>query len=286
MNVSEGRGSMARLVLVAFLFLLSWTMTEGQVSRDFGRTVRDVVPLDEKDAEEFLAQFLSSRGGLDSILDASLIHCPRNGKKESVPVRIFSGWAGQTLLLRVEIASDGVDPDQRFLFRGGKDPAGWGWSSGGSVEILEASRLFQPLVPGMDLTAFDLTAPYLDWVDVTYEGAERVSNSPSHWFRFEPPAEWVPALELGGVSSVRVALDARFDAPVQVEYLGNNDEVVRVLEVRSFKKISETWIVRRLEAFDERTRDRTELRVEDADVELRLPLEVFQSEALNGDISL
>lgn len=179
--------------------------------------------------------------------------------------------------LRIEVDSEegsGTD-DSRFLFQGGADPVGWVLSESGEVERLSPEELFRPLLPGLDLTAFDLTAPYLDWTPGVYEGSERVSDSPVHWFLFVPPPEWKKIIESAGVDGFRVAIDARFAAPVRVEYLDSDDNPVRSLEVRSFKKVKDTWIVRRLEAFDEETRDRTELRIDEAEVEVELPPGIF-----------
>ncbi len=246
--------------------------------RDFGRTVPDVRSIDDAEAAEVLEEFRASRGGLDSIMDATLSHYPRSGRRVVREIGIRSGWEGPVLHLRVDWTEGrGANAtDRRFLFRGGEVPAGWAWDSEeGTVLPLGREDFLRPLVPGMDITAFDLTAPYLEWKDFSYDGSARVSGSPAHWFRFSPPDDWKSALGGAGIAGVRVALDTRFDAPIQVEYLGPGDNVRRTLEARSFKKISDTWIVRRLEAFDEESRDRTELTIEDAVVEIVLPDSIF-----------
>tara|TARA_R100000027_G_scaffold18483_1_gene13327 strand:- start:27185 stop:27931 length:747 start_codon:yes stop_codon:yes gene_type:complete len=240
-----------------------------------------VHPLDEVEAVEFLEKFRQVRGGQDSILDARLIHYPRRGSKSIVPLRIYSGWQGSALLLRVEMESDEFSPGSRFLFQGGENPAGWVWRPGGEIEALPPEELLGPLIEGMKLSAFDLTAPYVDWVDVEYDGPDRVGDSPVHWYRFSPTPEWSDRMESVGIVAVRVAIDARFDAPVRVEYLDSGDDVLRSLEVRSFKQVKDTWIVRRLEGFDDVTRDRSELRVDEAEVELTLPYGIFSPDTLS-----
>ena len=184
-------------------------------------------------------------------------------------------------MLRVEMESDGLVPGERFLFWGGKSPAGWRWTPEEGIVELSFENLLDPLVEGMTLSAFDLTTPYVDWEEVEYDGGDRVGDSPVHWFRFLPAEGWKDERGSGDLSSVRVAIDARFDAPVRVEYLDSGDKIIRSLEVRSFKQIQETWIVRRLEGFDEETRDRSELRVDEAEVELALPLNLFLPESLS-----
>lgn len=253
--------------------------------RDFGRTVPDVRSIDDAEAAEVMQEFRASRGGLDSILESTLAHYPRSGRKTVRNVEIRTGWDGPVLSLRVDWKDEanGESVARRFLFRAGSDPAGWAWDpEKEKVVALEREDFLRPLVPGMDITAFDLTAPYLDWSEFSYDGSERVSGSPAHWFRFVPPPAWEAALADAGIDGVRVALDTRFDAPIRVEYLGPGTEVRRTLEARSFKKISDTWIVRRLEAFDEKSRDRTELTVEDAVVEISLPRSVFHPNGLSG----
>ncbi|MET3871718.1 outer membrane lipoprotein-sorting protein [Puniceicoccus vermicola] len=269
------------MVIFLLLGVLAQISLQGQVRREMGRTTREVDPLDQSESQQFLQNFRSSRGGLDSIFEGRLIHYPRRGKKVTMPVRIYSGWSGRALKMRIDLDPEGFQPTQRFLFVGGSDPQGWAWTFEGEVISLPPEDLFQPLFPDLDLTAFDLTAPYLDWPNALYDGSERVADSPAHWFRFEPPTSWVPVLQEEGIVAVRVALDARFDAPVRVEYLDSEDNPVRSLEVRSFKKIDDTWIVRRLEGFDERTRNRTELRIDDAEVELELQPQIFLPSSLS-----
>lgn len=248
--------------------------------RDFGRTVPDVRPLEEGEAASVLAEFRASRGGPDSVLEGDLIHFPRRAEEREWPVTVRTGWAGGVLRLRIDFGGEGAAGP--FLFRGGADPAGWKVAPGtdGAVR-LDGAAMLEPLIPGVELTAFDLTAPYLDWPDFRYEESVRVSGSPAHWFRFEPPPGWAPLLAEKGIAAVRVALDTRFNAPIRAEYVGPDGEPARILEARSFKKFANTWIVRRLEAFDAATRDRSELRIEDALVEIRLPGSVFRPEGLS-----
>jgi len=248
---------------------------DGQVRRDMGRTVREVSPLSEGEAAEFLGEFLRSRGGGDSFFEAELIHYPRRGERQVFPAQIFSRWRGSVLWLRVEVREPENQRDRIFLFRGGATPLGWSVAENGEVEELDGQKLLQPLLPGLDLTAFDLTSPYLDWPGPRYEGSERVADSPAHWFRFELPNQWRSLFAEHDIASVRVAIDARFKAPVRVEYIDPDGGVLRTIDVRSFKKAGDTWYVRRLEGFDEQTRDRTELRVNGAEVELTLDPSLF-----------
>lgn len=287
--LSTGRkrlaGRLGRL-LGLFLVLAAIPVPSPAVpgGRDFGRTVPDVRPIGDAEAAEVIEEFRASRGGPDSILESRLAYYPRTGRKTVRDVGIRTGWEGPVLYLRVDWRG-GADSAavRRFLFRAGPDPAGWAWDAEEEKAApLAREDFLRPLVPGMDITAFDLTAPYLDWKDFSYDGSERVSGSPAHWFRFGPPPAWETALAGAGIDRIRVALDTRFDAPIRVEYLGPGNEVRRTLEARSFKKVSETWIVQRLEAFDEKSRDRTELTVVDAVVEISLPRSVFRPEGLSG----
>lgn len=251
-----------------------------QVNRGMGRTSRDVQPLSQSEAVDFLQTFRSSRGGSDSIFNAELIHFPRRESKVTIPITVYSGWQGSTLALRIEVGEGDGRRREVFLFRGGVQPQGWALSDEGEVYSLTRPELIEPLLSDMELSAFDLTAPYLEWPTFSYVESERVADSPAHWFRFEPPEDWVDVLAEVDIAAIQVALDARFEAPVRVEYLDNDDDVIRSLEVRSFKKEGETWFVKRLEGFDEKTRDRTELRIESAQVDLTLDRNLFLPDSL------
>jgi len=250
-----------------------------------GITVPDVRPIDSEEARERIEEFRSSRGGLDTILAGELIHSPRRGANIAYPVYLFTAWDRRNMLIRIRIQPE--DKEKKpflLLLHGGAVPSGWFAESDANdsdVVPIPMAQFLEPLLPGIELTAFDLLAPYVDWPEFAYTGSERVAGSPAHWFEFYPPEEWGGTLQGSGISSVRVALDTRFDNPVRVEYLNANGDILRTLNVRSFKRIDGVWLVRRIEALNRQSRDRTELRIRSASVNRELPYGIWNPDSFN-----
>jgi len=82
---------------VALFLLAVVSVTAAPGNRDFGRTVPDVREVSEEEAEEILQSFRSARGGMDSILEATLIHFPRRGEKVEKTLWIRAGWTDDQL---------------------------------------------------------------------------------------------------------------------------------------------------------------------------------------------
>ncbi len=245
---------------------------------------RETIPrLQGEEVAELVARVRANRRGPASLLQAEFLHFPRRGERESRRAVLFFRWeADGSASLRVEMPSG-----TRWLLRGGERPGAWQWTAEtGAVERLSADAGWAPLWPGVELTLFDWTAPYLDWPDYSYEGPDRVAGRPVQWVRFAPPPDWQGRLARERVTAVRLALDSRFSAPLRVEYLGGNGEVLRSVEVRSFRKVGEVWMVRRLEAFDERDRDRTEVQVAAAAVGITIPNRAWDPSALREPLPL
>jgi hypothetical protein len=269
------------LVGLGLLLLALATPTEG---RDLLRE-RDTIPrLQPEEVEQLVAQVRASRRGPDTVLQADFLHFPRRGEREAREAVLFFHWEPDgSASLRVEMPASGI----RWLLRGGARPGGWQWREDtGAVERLTAAAGWAPLWPGVELTLFDWTAPYLDWPEYSYEGPDRVAGRPVQWVRFAPPPDWQSRLAREPIAAVRLALDSRFSAPLRVEYLSNEEEVLRSVEVRSFRKVGEVWMIRRLEAFNERDRDRTEVRVRSAATGVRIPDRAWVPSSLPENLPL
>lgn len=256
----------------------------GQSRPSRGITVPDVRPIDPEEGRERIQEFRSIRGGLDTILSGQLIHSPRRGDRQVYPIYLFTAWEQQNMLMRLRIdkEKDTESDALLLLLHGGAIPSGWLSSSnqnGDNVMVIPLEEFLRPLLPGLELSSFDLLAPYIDWPEFSYIGSERVAGSPAHWFEFIPPAEWVDPLVDSGISSVRVALDTRFDTPVRVEYLDDQGDVLRTLNVRSFKRVDGVWLVRGIEALNRQTRERTELHIRLASVNLQLPFGIWNPDS-------
>lgn len=209
----------------------------------------------------------------DYYLEFQLRFMPRRGAE-----RLFTGamWGAQNplgLISRVRLAA-GTPEARQLLIQNGAQPAVWESTPThpGAVAI-EGTRLFQPLLPGLDITPFDLQMPFIHWADFRYDGLTRFAGRPAHVFLLRPPA--IFAAEHPELKGVRVQLDSQFNALVQVELLGEGDRVTKTTTVVDLKKVSGQWIVKSIDVRDEATKNKTRLSMTAAALGLTLADAIF-----------
>ncbi|MBI5768879.1 MAG: outer membrane lipoprotein-sorting protein [Verrucomicrobia bacterium] len=236
---------------------------------------------DAAEAARILEQFRQSGIAGHYFLEFELQQMPRRGE-----TKVFTGrlWGSRNSLGAVErinvTGADGVE--RRLLVQHGLTPMAWRLKEG-RAEPLPAAALFEALVPGVELAAFDLLMPYLSWPDPTVERILRVRGRPAHEFLFRPPPDFAPT----GVSlsAVRACFDTQYDAPVQTEWFAADGSVTKTLTLVDLKKVSGQWIVKSLEVRDEARRDKTRLVVTGAAMNLMLPESMFTPAALDRAIA-
>jgi hypothetical protein len=179
------------------------------------------------------------------------------------------------------VAMTGSDArEQRLLVQNGSGAAVWR-AVDQRVAQLDGAALFEPVVPGVNLTAFDLQMPFLYWPGVTLEKLTRMRGRPAHVFVFRPPAEF--ASKNPKVGAVRAYLDTQYNAPTQIETIGTDGRVLKTLSLLDLKKVGEQWIPKSFEVRDEVTRDKTRLVVTAAALGLAWPSGIFDRASLTRD---
>ncbi len=228
---------------------------------------------------QILTQFRQTGIQGDYYLGFELRSMPRRGEEAVWEGKMWGSRNTNGTISRV-ILADGANHEQRLLIQNGPQPAVWRLAEG-KVAALEVSALFKPVVPGVNLTAFDLQMPFLHWPDPLLERITKVRGRPAHVFVFRPPAAF--AAQYPGLGAVRVFLDTQYNAPTQIESLNRDARVVKTLSLLDLKKVGEQWIPKSFEVRDEMTRDKTRLSVNAAALGLALPTAVFIPAAL-GDL--
>ena len=233
---------------------------------------------DQAEGSRILAEFRALGIAGDYALDFELRVMPRRGKERLVSGRMIGAREGgsDVTLVRFDTGMD-VRPNS-ILFR--KGPGGGVWTHDGNAaeaRKLEAEGMFAP-VADTDLTAFDLTMPFLEWFDVVYEGIERLRGRPSHRFIAYPPAAIANARP--GLTGVRFHLDAQFNALVQAELIGEAGAVLKTITVLELKRTQDQWVVKTIDVRDDVSRDKTRFRVTAAALGINNPRVIFQPEHL------
>lgn len=230
---------------------------------------------------QILAQLRETGVQGDYYLEIELRSLPRRGTESTFRGRMWGSRNAIGAITRIAV-TDAGNVEQRLLVQNGAQPSVWR-AVGGKVGHLEVSALFQPVIPGVNLTTFDLQMPFLHWPNPALEKVARMRGRPAHVFLFTPPAAF--AAKYPDLGAVRVYLDAQYNAPTQIESIGRNGRVTKTLSLLDLKKVGEQWIPRSFEVRDETTRDKTRLNVTAVALSLTLPSSGFAPAALNENMS-
>jgi hypothetical protein len=225
-----------------------------------------------EEAARLVAQFRNSGISGDYFLEFELhTLLRRGGEGVTVKGRWWGSRNDRGALSRIEL-TDAAGGAHRFILQNGDDSAVWR-IAGDHAAKLEAEEIFAPLVPGLEVSAFDLQMPFLYWSGVTVEKITRVLGRPAHAFLFPAP----PAFKglQADIGAARAYLDTQFNVPMQTELIGRNGRVTKTLELLSLKTVERQTLPKSADYRNEVTRDKTRLQVTGAALNLRFPASVF-----------
>ncbi|MBS0662147.1 MAG: hypothetical protein JSR48_02710 [Verrucomicrobia bacterium] len=211
-------------------------------------------------------------------LEFDLRIMPRRGEERDVPGRLWGGRHGDGAVTRVafSLPSGG---ERRLLLQNGEDARVWCRDTADASPVTRMVDAFEPLMPGVELSAFDLLMPYLYWTDWKLERLARVRSRPTHVFLFRPPAAW--AAQHPETRGVRAYLDTQFNVPVQTELIGDQGQVLRTLSLVDLVKVSDQYIPKSVDFRNDVTRDKVRFQVTAASLNYPLPAAVFDPEQLS-----
>ncbi|MEO6876708.1 MAG: outer membrane lipoprotein-sorting protein [Opitutaceae bacterium] len=234
---------------------------------------------DQVEGRKVLAQFRQAGIAGEYFLEFDLRVMPRRGDEKLFHGRLWGSRNEQGAVLRVAV-TDAAGQNRRLLIQNGDHPAVW--RSDSATDTAHRVNSFEPLVPGVELTAFDLQMPFIYWPDAVLESVSRMRSRPAHVFLFRPPADW--AAQHPDISGVRAYLDTQFNAPVQTELLDQNGRVLRTLSLVDLKKIGDQYIVKSVDLRNDTTRDKTRFQVTAAALGLEFSSVVFEPARLTDEI--
>ena len=235
---------------------------------------------DAAEIARILVQFRQTGIAGDYFLEFDLRTLPRRGDEQSFQGKMWGSRNVEGAITRVVLAA-GADREQRLLVQNGGAAAVWR-REGQQPVALDPAALFAPVVPGVNLTPFDLQMPFLYWPGVTLEKITRMRGRPAHVFVFRPPAAF--AAKNPRVGAVRAYLDTQYNAPTQIETIDPAGRVAKTLSLLDLKKVGEQWIPKSFEVRDEATRDKTRLTVRAAALNLALPSGLFTPAGLMDEV--
>lgn len=233
---------------------------------------------DAAETAKILDQFRHS--GWRGYIEFDLHSLPRRGDEKVYHGRLWGGENSQGAVTRIEV-TDAQGATHRLLLQNGARPGVWRLADG-KVAMVDGGGLLQPLIPGVEVTAFDLQMPYLYWADAKAESVTRVHGRPAYELVFHPPIG--ENARYAGVGFVRAFFDAQFNAPVQIE-LGDLKTTVKTTTLVDLKKVGEQWVPKSFDLRNEVTRDKTRFEVTAVALSLQFPPDVFAPAALAESVN-
>lgn len=182
---------------------------------------------------------------------------PRRGDEKDFHGRFWGARNDRGPVTRVELDVGKGGLTRHLLIQGGADGALWVSDGPGPGKPAD-DLLLTPLVPGVEMTAFDLLPmPYLYWMDYDLAAVDRIRGRPAYVFIFTPSADFSDKFLT--VKAVRTYLDTQYDALVQSEAMGPAGKVAKTLSLLELRKVGDRWIPKDVEVRNEATRDKTRL---------------------------
>ena len=231
---------------------------------------------DAAEAARLLAQFRQAGIPGEFFLEVELRAMPRRGEERTYKGRLWGGRNANGAVTRVEL-TDATGASHRLLIQNGERPAVWRFGAG-KVAQLGVADLFAPLIPGVEVTPFDVQMPFLYWPGATLERIVRVLGRPTYAYHFRAPPEF--AAQHREVVAARAYLDTQFNQLLQTELIGASNKVVKSFAFVSLKRVGDQHIPKQADYRNEITRDKTRLQVTGAALGLRLPPALFAPESL------
>ena len=227
---------------------------------------------DQEEGRRVLAGFRAAGIPGEFYLEFDLHVLPRRGDERVLSGRLWGARNEQGAVTRVAVTADGGG-ERRLLIQNGPQATVWGVDLGAATTTTRVVDAFEPLVPGVELTAFDLQMPYLYWPDAKLERLTRIRSRPAHVFLFHPPAAF--AAQHPEILGVRAYLDTQFNVPVQSELIGRNSRVLRTLSLVDLAKVGNEYIPKSIDLRNDETRDKTRFQVTAAALGQSFPATAF-----------
>lgn len=243
--------------------------------------------IDQEEGAERLAVFRQQRLDGDFKFEFELQHKPR---KSSRTIRyrgsMWGSWNEIGPVTRIQVfpaprarGEQGMQIEAvELIIQNGVEPQAWiRRTEGGEFKLLHGDALFEPLLPGLLYSPFDLQMPFVYWEDFVYEGPTLVGASRvGQQFLMQPPPGSASAAR--GISGVRMTLDDDYNALWRIEVVNTDGNAESRFEVEGIKKVQEQYIVKRITLTELPSEDSTSFEVKDASVGISIPRDFFRAD--------
>lgn len=262
------------------------------LSSDAQRPLNDVVKpgmerINEEEGARRLEAFRRQRLEGDYVFEFQLEHKPRRARTVRYDGIMWGTWNDKGALTRLKVLSGEAGDNTsstlvELIIQNGSEPSAWiRRDATEEFKPVQGEALFEPLLPGLVYSVFDLQMPFIYWDEFIYEGPSLVGASRvAQRFLMIPPEDSESARQ--GIKGVRILLDNTYNAILRIEVIDNDESVKSEFSVESLKKIEGQYIVKKITIEESSSKDRTTFRVMDADVGIRLDRDIFDPSMDSG----
>ncbi len=211
------------------------------------------------DAGALLASVIGALPDIPLLIEGDLQAKDRNGTVESRQnVEMLLDWQDTPPTARYTL---------RDAFGGARSHLAITWPAGQPAEFryfegqpLQAAPLPDLVanIGGTDISWMDLSLSFLWWPGAKTVGAEEVRGRTCYVMDVPAPADAFP-----GCTGVRLWIEPKINIMLRAEAYDAQNDLMRRMEVKSFKKINDRWVIKDIELTSLPSRHKTYLRVRD-----------------------
>jgi len=218
-----------------------------------------VEPRGLPDAQELLQKVIESLPNVAVKINAQILSKTRRGKIDrKLNTEMVLDWYGHPPYVRYTIRDRFGDLlDDLTITWPGTAKQNLHYICGDSPDETSVENLYER-IQGTDISWIDLTLSYLWWPDGKTVGMEPVKGRTCYIVDLSSPDE------TGEYAGVRLWIDAKINILLQAAAYDDSGQLIKLLEVKSFKKIREVWIIKDLDIQSFPMRHKTVLRVRGA----------------------
>lgn len=244
--------------------------------------------IDVEEGVRRLADFRQQRLDGDFCFEFELEHKPRRARTVRYAGIMWGSWNEWGPVTRFRVSPQGVDGGEsdnalgavELIIQNGVVTQAWiRRPEDAGFRLLNGEEAFEPIMPGLLYSPFDLQMPFIYWKDFVYEGPTLIGASRvAQQFLMLPP-KGSPSAERG-IAGVRVGLDDIYNALWRIEIVNTTGSVASRFAVESFRKVQDQYIVKRITLTNYPSKDRTTFDVEKASVGLSLNRDLFDPKSV------
>lgn len=271
------RSAFVGLAAAGLFCVYTSVSAQGRAGRE--NSSRFMERIDAEEGAKRLSAFRQQRLDGDFCFAFELAHKPRRGRTVRYDGMMWGSWNEEGPITRFRVkpndSSDVNAEPVELIVQNGAKPRAWiRRSANDEFTRIEGEALFEPILPGLLYSPFDLQMPFVYWEEFIYEGPVLIGASRvAQQFLMQPPVGSASAER--GVSGVRVGLDDTYDALWRIEVIGGSGEAISRFAVESFKKVSGQYIVKRITLKNYASKDRATFEVKAAEVGISLNRNFF-----------